>query len=86
MTANPFVALYEAPAETLLALAWTLALVGVLVLTWWALSRNLVWLDREFQDGWRYLVPLEYALRTMAVLGLLAVDCAVIAAIIRLFV
>jgi len=82
---NPFVALYETPAETLLASAYALVLVGVLLLTWWALGRNALWLTENYRDGWLYLIPLDYALRAVAALVLLAVDLAVLAAIVSLF-
>jgi len=70
------------PVAVLTAAAYATFLLAALVGTWWALSRNLLYLLDNWQDGWIVLVPLGYALRTMAVLGLVAVDLALVAGII----
>jgi len=80
---NPFVRLYEAPVEALAAAAYVCVLVAVLVLSWWALTRNLVYLDDRYQNGWKYLVLLWYAVRAAATLGLVALDLLLVAAIIH---
>lgn len=84
MPANPFVRLYEAPTATLTDAAYALVLVAALVATWWVLGRNLLYLDEHWQDGWLVLVPLEYAVRTIGTILILAVDLALLAAIIAI--
>jgi membrane protease YdiL (CAAX protease family) len=79
---NPFVELAQDPVGVLTAAAYATLLLAALVGTWWALSRNLLYLLDNWQDGWIVLVPLGYAARTMAVLGLVAVDLALVAGII----
>jgi hypothetical protein len=80
--ANPFVRLFEAPTETLTAAAYALVLVGLVVLSWWALGRNLLYLREQYRDGWQFLVPLGYAGRVASACGLIAVDLWLVAAII----
>lgn len=80
---NPFISLFETPVETLTAAAYVVVLFGALVCSWWALGRNLLYLSDRFQNGWKYLVPLWYALRIGAVSALVAVDLLLIAAIIH---
>jgi len=79
---NPFVELAQDPVAVLTAAAYATVLLAALVGTWWALSRNLLYLLDNWQDGWIVLVPLGYAVRTMAVLGLVAGDLALVAGII----
>ena len=79
---NPFLRLYEHPVETLTDAAFGLLLVAALVGTWWALGRNLLYLDDQFQNGWKYLVPFWYAVRLITVISIVAVDFALIAALI----
>jgi len=82
MIANPFVRLFEAPAETLTAAAYACLLLGALMLTWWAAARNVVVLDDRWQDGWQLLVPLGYAVRLAAMAAIVAVDLLLVAGII----
>ncbi|AFH21983.1 hypothetical protein OSG_eHP14_00015 [environmental Halophage eHP-14] len=79
---NPFIRFYEAPVESLAGIAYVLILIGILTLTWWALSRNLLYLREEWRNGWLVLVPLTYTVRVAATLGLLAVDALLIGGII----
>jgi len=79
---NPFVRLYEAPVETLTAAAYVAVLFGALVVTWWALGRNLLYLRDQYQNGWKYLIPFWYTVRAAAVAVLVAVDLLLIGAII----
>lgn len=80
---NPFISLFEAPVETLTAAAYVVVLFGALVVSWWALGRNLLYLRDRFQNGWKYLVPFWYALRIGAATVLIAVDLLLVAAIIH---
>jgi hypothetical protein len=82
MIANPFIQLFEAPAETLLAAGYAVILFGLLVATWWGLSRNAMYLVEYWQDGWKYLVPGKYALRAVLVAVIVAVDLWLTAGII----
>jgi len=79
---NPFIRLYEAPVATLTDAAFGCLLVAALIGTWWALGRNLLYLDNNYQNGWKYLVPFWYAVRLIAVISIVAVDLALIAALI----
>ena len=79
---NPFVRLYDAPVETLTAAAYVAVLFGALVVTWWALGRNLLYLRDQYQNGWKYLIPFWYTVRVTAVAILVAVDLLLIGAII----
>jgi len=82
VTTNPFLELYQHPVDTLTAAAYVALLLGALVATWWALGRNLMYLDDQFQEGWLYLIPLRYTARLVATLGIVAVDLWILAAII----
>lgn len=82
MPANPFIRLFEMPVETLTSTAYALVLLAALVATWWAAGRNLLWLDRHWGSGWKYLPPFWPALRMIAVLIIAAVDLLLIAGII----
>jgi len=83
LQANPVVRLYEAPVETLTAAAYALILAAALAATWWALSRNLLYLHANWQDGWLTLVPAEYTARVIVVCLLVAVDLALVAGIVH---
>lgn len=80
---NPFISLFEAPVETLTAAAYVVLLFGALVVSWWALGRNLLYLRNRFQNSWKYLVPFWYAVRIGAATVLVALDLLMVAAIIH---
>jgi hypothetical protein len=80
---NPFIALFERPVATLTAGAYVLVLLGALLLSWWALGRNLLYLREQYQNNWRVLVPLWYAVRGASTLGLLALDLLLIGGIVH---
>lgn len=82
MVVNPFVALFDAPVETLTALAYVCVLCAALTATWYAGGRNLLTLYDEYQEGWLVLVPFSYMLRVIAMFLILAVDCLLIAGVI----
>lgn len=84
MIANPFVALYENPVATLTAAAYALCLVAALVATWWAAGRNALYLSDQYQNGWKYLVPLWYTVRVIGMLVIAAVDLLLCAGIVYL--
>lgn len=79
---NPIIDLYETPVEALTDAGWILVLVAALVATWWAAGRNALYLSERYQDGWRYLIPGWYALRVIGMLGILAIDCWLLAGIV----
>jgi hypothetical protein len=80
---NPFIHLFDAPVETLTAAAYVVVLIGALGASWYALGLNLLALREGWQDGWKYLIPLAYAVRVVATTIVVAVDLLLIAAIIR---
>jgi len=80
---NPVIRLVESPVAALADLGWACILLAALISTWWALGRNLVYLADRYQDGWRYLVPLQYAIRSVAVLLIVAVDLWLLAGIVH---
>jgi len=84
--ANPFVALFERPVATLTAAAYALVLMTAMLATWYAGSRNLLYLVDRWQDGWRLLVPFWYAVRVAGLLLVVAIDCLLIAGIIAVIV
>lgn len=79
---NPFVRVFEAPVEALTAGAYALVLVAALVASWYALGRNLLYLEDQWREGWLVLVPLWYAARVVGLLLLVALDLLLIAGII----
>lgn len=79
---NPILRLVETPVEGLTDAGWVLVLLSALVATWWAAGRNALWLEDRYQDGWQYLVPLQYAVRMIAMLLIAAVDLWLLAAIV----
>ena len=83
MIANPFVRLYEAPVETLTASAYAVFLAALLVATWWALSRNALYLHEEWQNGWLVLIPGAYAARVVLTAVIVAVDLLLLAGIVH---
>jgi len=83
---NPFVELYEHPVATLADAAFVSLLLGALVLTWWAAGRNLLYLSNNYQNGWKYLVPFWFAVRTTTLFGIVAVDLALIGGIIHVLI
>jgi hypothetical protein len=82
MTSNPFLRLHEAPVETLTDAAFVLVLLAAMMTTWWAGGRNVLWLYTRFQSNWKYLPPWEYAVRSVVMLLVIALDLALLAAII----
>jgi hypothetical protein len=80
---NPFIRLYEAPVESLTAGAYALVLVAALVASWYAAGRNLLYLQKQYQNGWRYLVPFWYMVRLTALVLVVAVDLLLVAGIIH---
>ena len=83
MSSNPFVRLFEAPIETLTASAYALLLFAALLLTWYALGRNVLTLYSDWQNGWIALPPMTYCARAAGVLIIVAVDLLLIAGIIH---
>ena len=79
---NPIIGLYETPVESLADAGWTFILAGALILTWWALGRNFLYLRDRYQNGWKYLVPLQYAARVTAVCFIVAVDLWLLSAMV----
>jgi len=79
---NPFVEIWQDPVTALTRFAYVAILFGMLVMTWWAAGRNALYLRDQFQNGWLMLVPFWYALRTLAMLAILAVDLLLLAGII----
>lgn len=84
MTTNPFVAVYETPVESLTDAGYGLLLLGALIMSWWALGRNALYLQEEWRNGWLVLVPFWYAVRTVAALIGIAVDLWLVAALIAI--
>jgi len=80
---NPFVAFYESPVAAATAFAYVCILFAALVASWWAASRNALYLYDRWQAGWLVLVPGEYTLRAIAMLLLLALDALLIGGIIH---
>jgi hypothetical protein len=74
--------LVEAPVATLTDAAWACILLAALVATWWAAGRNALYLQEQYQNGWKYLVPFWYATRTVGMLLVLAVDLWLVAALV----
>ena len=82
MSSNPFIRLLEAPVETLTATAYVLVLLAFLVLTWYALGRNILTLQADYRDGWYVLPPFVYVVRIAGALVIIAIDLLLIATII----
>jgi len=82
VTTNPILRLVESPVAALADLGWALILLAALVATWWAAGRNALHLSEQHQEGWRYLVPFWYAVRTIGMLLVLAVDAWLLAALV----
>jgi len=82
MIANPFVRVYEAPVESLTAGAYALVLLAALVVSWYALGRNALYLEDQWRDGWLVLVPFWYAARVVGALLIVALDLLLVAGII----
>lgn len=83
MTRNPAVRLIESPVEALTDFGWALVLLAALVGTWWALGRNILYLTEEYQSGWRYLIPLRYAVRVVLTLVIVAFDLWLLAGVVH---
>lgn len=83
MSANPFIRLYEAPAETLTAFAYAIILLALLLLTWWALTTLVFDLYRDWRNGWLALPPLKYVAKAALGCVIVAVDLLLIAGIIH---
>jgi hypothetical protein len=81
---NPIIRLHETPVESLADAGWALFLLAALVVTWWALGRNVLYLREEYQNGWKYLVPFWYTLRTAGVFAIVAVDLWLLSAIVHI--
>jgi len=82
MTSNPFLRLYDAPVQSLTDAAFVTVLLAALMATWWAGGRNALWLYTRYQANWKFLPPWEYAARTITMLLVVALDLALLAAII----
>jgi len=82
MASNPVIRLVEHPVASLADLGWAMVLLAALVATWWAAGRNLLWLDANWRDGWQALPPFWYAVRSVALLLVAAVDLWLIAGIV----
>jgi len=80
---NPFIRLYEAPVETLTASAYALVLLGALLATWYAATRNLLTLIDTYQDGWLILPPFGWTLRVVGMLLVASLDLLLIAGIVH---
>jgi len=80
---NPAIHLVDHPASALTDAGWVVILVAALIATWWSAGRNLLYLSNRYQDGWKYLVPMAYAARLIAMLLVLAVDLWLVAAIVH---
>lgn len=85
MTANPFIELYEAPVESLTLAAYFLLFAVVLLLTWWALVRNVLEIIKTInEETWVKNAPLYppfgFMLRLVAIPGIVAIDLFLIAA------
>lgn len=83
MLGNPILRLVESPVPSLIDVGWATVLLAALVATWWAAGRNLLWLDANWAQGWRYLPTFEPVSRIVALLLILALDMWLIAAIIE---
>lgn len=79
---NPVVRLYESPVESLTDAGWLFVLLAALVATWWAAGRNVLWLDDQWGNGWKFLPPFWVAVRIVALLGIVAVDLWLMAAML----
>jgi len=79
---NPAIRFVEHPVGALTDLGWSFILLAALIATWWAAGRNLLYLSNRYQDGWKYLIPLSYAARLVGMLGIVAIDCWLLAALI----
>lgn len=82
MVGNPFLRLYDAPVQSLTDAAFVLVLLAALMATWWAGGRNALWLYTRYQSNWKYLPPWEYAARSVVMLLVIALDLALLAAIV----
>ncbi len=82
MIPNPALRLVEAPVHTLTDAGWACILLAALVTTWWAAGRNALYLDARWQNGWQALPPFWYAVRSAALLLVLAVDLWLVAALV----
>lgn len=80
---NPVIHLIEHPVAALTEASWLCVLLAALVATWWAAGRNALYLLDRYQDGWLVLVPLQYAIRSIAMLLIVAIDLALIAGIVH---
>jgi|APHM01.1.fsa_nt_gi hypothetical protein len=80
---NPVIRLVEEPTAALADLGWAFVLLAALLATWWALGRNIIYLTDRYQDGWMFLVPLQYAARSVVLLLIIAVDLWLIAGIVH---
>jgi len=81
---NPFLRLIEQPVASLTDLGWLLVLLAALAGTWWAAGRNLLWLDDNWRNGWYLLPDARYVGRLIALLGVLAADAWLLAAIVEI--
>lgn len=79
---NPAVRFVERPVAALTDAGWVVILLAALIATWWAAGRNLLYLSNRYQDGWKYLIPMAYAGRLIAMLLILAVDLWLVAALV----
>jgi hypothetical protein len=80
---NPFIQLYEQPVEALTAGAYALVLLAALVATWYAGTRNALYLVDRYQHGWRYLPSLWWTARAIGLLLIAALDLLLVAGILH---
>jgi len=85
---NPFIELYQNPVGFLTAVAYTLALATLLVLTVAAVWRNAATIkaqfDHQYPNQWQYFPPASWLLRVAAIPAVLAVDAWALSALIWL--
>lgn len=81
---NPVIYLLEQPTAALTDAGWLCVLLAALTATWWAAGRNALYLEDNYQEGWRFLVPFWYAVRLIGMFLIAAVDLWLIAAILTI--
>ena len=88
MVTNPFIRLFEAPAETLTLAGYVLLLTALVFLTLAACWRNAMVVRVQFQKNyphsWKWDPPTSWLLRVAAIPFVLMVDVWAVAAIITL--
>jgi hypothetical protein len=85
---NPIYRLLQEPVLSLTDLAWVVVLLAAMAATWYAATRNVIWL-REFYgqspDGisWEYMPTFWWTVRAVGLLLILAVDLVLLAGILE---